>query len=345
MQKHYNLAVDFLRILAILAVVMIHTTILLIQTAHHDIATIPFTFFLNQMAIFAVPLFFLISGFVLELNYKNLDYKTYFKKRASRIIIPYVFWSFFYFLAFPATIPPHTSFLLLLLTGNTAYQLYFIPAIIVLYICFPVLHRYYSILSQKKVIIPCILIEILLQRVDYFFGPFPIGSVLRVTLLSFVLFPLGTIAAHHEEKIVSFTKKYFQEITCGVIFLAILIAFQGWYLYAVSKNLQAIYSQYNVFVIPYTLLIAVTFFCIFSNKEKYKNVLMKLSKLSFFVFFIHVAIIYMFWDYFKPFFLETQSSFVNNALFSLFFFLFVTMMSFLIADLFHRIPKLTRLTG
>jgi len=46
--------------------------------------------FLNQIARFAVPMFFMISGFVLELNYDgNTGFWQYLKKRFSRIFIPY----------------------------------------------------------------------------------------------------------------------------------------------------------------------------------------------------------------------------------------------------------------
>lgn len=345
MQKNYNLSVDVLRILAILAVILIHTTVTMIQAMGHKIALIPFTFFLNQLAIFAVPLFFLISGFVLELNYQNLSYLTYFKKRAAKIIIPYIFWSIFYILAYPKTISIHSSFFYLLLTGKAAYQLYFIPSIIILYLFFPILHTYYNFLQKKWLLGTLIVLEVIVQIYDYYYGPFSIGNTLRVSVLSFVMFPIGMIAAHHEEKIQSFTKKHFILLSMLPLLLICLIFTQSWYQYTVLRNAQAIYSQYNPLIIPYTLSIAAIVFFLCSYIQKYRNIIMRLSKLSFFVFFIHVAIIYTFWGMFKPFFLQTESSFWVTVGFSLFFFMFVSCISFLIADLMHRIPKLSKITG
>lgn len=345
MQKHYNVAIDVLRILAILAVILIHTTITTIQAADHEIATIPFTFFLNQIAVFAVPLFFLISGFVLELNYKALHYGNYFKKRATRIIVPYIFWSVFYIFAYPATIPKHTSFLYLLLLGKAAYQLYFIPAIILFYLLFPLLHKYYTFISQKKVLFFLLILELFLQIYDYFFGPFSIGNALRVTILSFVMFPLGMLAAHHEQAIYEITKKYIWYFLLVLLLLITIITIQDWYYFTIAKKFQGIYSQYSIWIIPYTLTLAAIVFFLTAKQERYKQIILKLSKLSFFVFFIHVAIIYTFWNVAEPLFIQTEKSLFGNLLFSLCFFFFVTGLSFFIADLIHRIPKISKLTG
>lgn len=345
MTKRYSLGIDGLRVLAILAVVLIHTSILSIQAIGHDISRIPLTYFLNQIGIFAVPLFFLISGFVLELHYKDRDYLTYFKKRTSRILIPYIFWTCFYFWAYPQTIPKNTSFFFLLLTGKAAYQLYFIPAIILFYLLFPLLHKYYSVITNKSVMLVLFILEIVLQAYDYFYGPLSTGNVIRVTLLSFIMFPFGMIAAHHEEKIFNFTKKHSIPLFITTVVVLGCILAEGWYYYLMTQKPQAIYSQYNAFVIPYTILIGLLFFSLFSQVDRLKPVIMRLSKLSFFVFFIHVSIIYTFWNILKRVSIQTQSSTIDNFIFTLFFFLFVSGMSFLIADLTHRIPYLSKITG
>lgn len=51
--------------------------------------------FIHSVFIFAVPLFFMISGaMLLEFN-KKYSLKTYFSKRISKTVIPYIFWSAF----------------------------------------------------------------------------------------------------------------------------------------------------------------------------------------------------------------------------------------------------------
>jgi uncharacterized membrane protein len=159
------------------------------------------------------------------------------------------------------------------------------------------------------------------------------------------MFPLGMILSHHKEKVIRFTEKHLIGLIVVLVLLMVAIPLQGYYYYTWTTNAQAIYSQYNTFIIPYTLLITILCFYFFSTKDTYRKTLIKLSTLSFFVFFIHVAIIYTFWRVLEPFFIQSQNYFLGTAFFSLFFFFFVTGMSFLLADLFHRIPKLSKLTG
>ena len=94
----HDSSIDFLRLISILAVVMIHTTTRTIEASANNLAGFPLTFILNQLSRFAVPLFFLISGFVLELNYSyHSSYFVYLRKRLSRVLFPYLFWSAIYY--------------------------------------------------------------------------------------------------------------------------------------------------------------------------------------------------------------------------------------------------------
>ncbi len=51
--------------------------------------------FIHSFFIFAVPLFFMISGAMLLDFNKKYDLKTYFSKRITKTVIPYIFWSIF----------------------------------------------------------------------------------------------------------------------------------------------------------------------------------------------------------------------------------------------------------
>ena len=85
--KQYVKSIDSLRILCILAVLLIHTSTRTLETAKFDLTGFPLTIFLNQIARFAVPLFFIISGFVLETNFdQSSGYISFLKKRFSKII-------------------------------------------------------------------------------------------------------------------------------------------------------------------------------------------------------------------------------------------------------------------
>src|SRR5260221_14613224 len=93
----YDNAIDFLRVISILAVVMIHTTTRHLEITHYDLVNNSFTLLLNQISRFAVPLFFMVSGFALEISYSPIGVKKYFKKRVGRILFPYLICSFIYY--------------------------------------------------------------------------------------------------------------------------------------------------------------------------------------------------------------------------------------------------------
>src|SRR3990167_4455719 len=96
--KERNYTVDFLKLIAIIAVIVIH-----VSTAFLDRST-PFSFsfdlllFINQLSRFAVPLFFAVSGYLLAAHYKEVAHPLNFYKRRARILIPYFVWTLIYFL-------------------------------------------------------------------------------------------------------------------------------------------------------------------------------------------------------------------------------------------------------
>jgi surface polysaccharide O-acyltransferase-like enzyme len=134
-------SIDSLRGLAILAVLLIHTTTRSLEASNFNIVGFSWTLFLNQITRFAVPLFIIISGFVLELSYHEESYWLFIKKRFSKIFVPYTLWSIFYYLLIYNQ--NHDSFIRVILTGNASYQLYFIPTLCIFYITFPILHKIY----------------------------------------------------------------------------------------------------------------------------------------------------------------------------------------------------------
>src|SRR5258706_1378582 len=166
-QKVYNATIDMLKVIAILAVICIHTTTRTLEASSFDLQKVPLTLFFNQASRFGVPLFFMLSGFVLELNYPyHISYLSYLKKRLSKIFIPYVFWSAIYFYL---VYREHTeNFLIALISGNASYQLYFIPSLLIFYIIFPIIHTHYKIITRTSIIITLGILQVCLLYYDYY---------------------------------------------------------------------------------------------------------------------------------------------------------------------------------
>lgn len=346
MKRPYVLSADVLRLLAILAVILIHTTTRTLELSHYELQKIPVTFFLNQLGIFAVPLFFLISGFVLGLHNTNIHYLQFLKKRIFRIIIPYIFWSMFYFFVYPKAHDQNESFIYLLLTGNASYQLYFIPTIIIFYFLFPFISRSLNFFSKKSSIVFLAVSEVILLIKDYYIHEFYLESCIRVALLAFVFFIFGVLASQYQDKILIWIKKYLFYIPF-LLFGVVIFAFsESWYLYEQTKNIHYFYSQFHPIVLPYTLLVAAGIYYVFSIKEYGKKYITLFSKLSFFVFFVHVSVIYTVWYPIEDgLFSQAKLFLFGEIVYELLFFLVVSTLSFLIAYIIHKLPYVSKITG
>jgi len=135
---------DLIRAAAALAVIAIHVT-----AGYMDS---PLAYTWNHLVRFAVPLFIIISGFLLAWSdHDSLDFSTpaFYRQRLHRILVPYILWTIIYCLLnfYLLRLLNHPLLLLTtlgkaLLMGNACYHLYFIPIILQLYLLYPWLRRW-----------------------------------------------------------------------------------------------------------------------------------------------------------------------------------------------------------
>lgn len=144
---------DYLRFIASLAVIGIHVsgkgTYVLGNAldANSSIFTIAAT--IDSCLRFAVPIFFMISGALVFLK-SEMDIPTFYYQRAKRIIIPLLFWALFYSFAFNKgySLQEHIKQVLL---GNAFYHLWFLYAVIGLYLIAPVFYQFLKHSSKKDI--------------------------------------------------------------------------------------------------------------------------------------------------------------------------------------------------
>lgn len=130
---------DLLRSIATLAVIGIHIT------AAYALVT-EAGYLGNQLTRFAVPLFIIMSGYLLyytDLNGHYTNIKDFYIKRFDKILWPYILWTLFYVLLTSyiarnlltglKNLPSH------LLWGSGFYHLYFVVIIIQMYLLYPCL--------------------------------------------------------------------------------------------------------------------------------------------------------------------------------------------------------------
>lgn len=132
---------DLFRLIAATAVVIIHLTASAIGkyqqgSTHQLIVT-----FINGAALFAVPAFIFASAYTFMVVYKGktIALGSFFKKRVATLFVPYLAWSFVYYLiqvkisSQPLSI---VSFGKCILLGTAFYHLYFMPIIFQYYLLF-----------------------------------------------------------------------------------------------------------------------------------------------------------------------------------------------------------------
>ena len=136
---------DYLKAFCALSVILIHITALYIDHSRPG-------YYLNQLVRYAVPMFIVISGALLQVSQQNkkMTYGSFLTRRFNKILIPYLIWTAVYMLyslrnsldTVSADVP---GFLLDLgkriLLGTGYSHLYFVIIILQLYLLFPLLKK------------------------------------------------------------------------------------------------------------------------------------------------------------------------------------------------------------
>ena len=341
----YNPAIDLLRFISILAVILIHTVTRTLEVTGYILDQTPMAFILHQIFRFAVPLFFMISGFVLELNHDNhASYWQYLKKRLSKIFVPYVFWSAIYFYFIYTQHGP--DFISALIYGSASHQLYFIPAILIFYLVFPLFHKLYKILANKWVLIIFGLVQLYLLYADHYLHSVHLFYPIGVGLYNFYVCIIGMKASHHHDEIIAWVKKNLCLLSAITLSLAVILILTARIMYSKTGDIGYFYSNWRPQVLLYTLAFAALFYYLLSKIKINLQLIKELSGLSFLVFFIHIIVLEQVWRLWaSPLFVATNNQVGQTLWYDPAFFLIVTTLSFLGAYALHQFPYLKKLTG
>ncbi|MGD8188711.1 acyltransferase [Brevibacillus ginsengisoli] len=139
---------DLVRAFAALSVIAIHVTA-------GYVATNQFGYVWNQLMRYAVPLFIMLSGFLLfyvDQGRAPVTYGHFIRVRFKKVIIPYVLWTLIYFLYNSRhhlsgwiqnePVKPLIIYLKHLITGTGHVHLYFLLITVQLYLVYPLLKRW-----------------------------------------------------------------------------------------------------------------------------------------------------------------------------------------------------------
>lgn len=233
----------------------------------------------------SVPLFFMLSGALLLT--RNEPAVIFYKKRASKIVIPLIFWSYVYLLYRKYYVGESTISLspLTIIDGPVYYHLWFLYSLLSIYIFIPML-RYYAINATNQVKAFVLLLWFFSQSIQPFayviglnlFSAIDVGFITR--FIGFAL--LG-------EFLVTTNKAINWKLLLGG-FIASTSA-TAFMTYRVSMHSGAANETWFQYHSPMVIASAI---CLFMLLGRFKNInppAIKLaSKLSFGIYFIHIII-------------------------------------------------------
>jgi surface polysaccharide O-acyltransferase-like enzyme len=162
--KKRELYSDILKIIAIFLVVVIHVMALYrdkyfyTNGKYYALLT-----FVDSFTRIAVPIFFMITG-TFMLSKTTEKYSDYFKKRIPKLLIPFFLISIFYYIYECNKVGASLSikdFILAFLNGSIKYHLWYMYAIILIYLIIPFLQVLVQNLDRKKLLYLIIIIFIL----------------------------------------------------------------------------------------------------------------------------------------------------------------------------------------
>jgi len=175
--SNYSIGADLIRILGGLGVVFIHVSdSFILFPDYHGGLSWWIIFFLNTITKVCVPLFVMISGYLLLDIEKSYEANTFFRKRVLRVGIPFVFWTILFFIWQAVWVHKTITlpyFIDSILRSNLGY-LYFMVIIFEIYLIAPVIRAYVGNATKKNqayLLIGSFLLTALVLAINRFYPP------------------------------------------------------------------------------------------------------------------------------------------------------------------------------
>jgi surface polysaccharide O-acyltransferase-like enzyme len=288
--------INYLRILAICLVIFLHCVSPFITNAVlYGTRSYWFCLITNEIARTGVPLFFMISGYLLLGSEKTLSIGDFYKRRLSRILIPLLFWNIAYYLYYGIYGDGSLDikvFLSELLYNGTAYHLWYVYTLFGIYLMAPFLKRIVAACTENQVWLFMLIImftgtlrpivNMVVPIYVHLFDPLMEGYI--------AYFVLGYILGTYLQERKHRYYLYFLGLFGGILGI-------------VGNHLSSFYNHINLvfnggYTINHFLLASALFVLIreinWLNLPRVKKFGSNASKLTFGVYFIHVMVMEMF---------------------------------------------------
>jgi len=288
MSRRYSL--DLFRLLAALGIIIIHIS----YQSHPLLNTIGYhqwiiTNAMGWLFIWGTPVFIMISGSLLLSSSTALSPGLFYKKRASKLLLPFLFWSLTYFI-----LKYHhfdlSLFLSEMLGNGTYYHLYFLNALVGLYLLTPLI-KHYLPPSQLKYLVPLLL---LLSAVYHFstvfMGWIKVNNILIWYIPYLGYYLAGWWLSHPlNPKFI----KLFLLVPIAISFISIYFSRQLVFVFSDYDQGRILVNRLSLTTMILSLFIFKLIYSLNITRPVLQQKLLFLSDKSFGVYLIHPLIIFL----------------------------------------------------
>jgi len=277
---------DAIKVLAILAVVLIHSASTPLYTTTPDDTLFMYANLLDSISRFCVPVFFMASG--AAILSRDYEIGEFYRKRFSKIIPVLVFWALVY-LAFRVFVKgEHIGVLqaaMMFFDGHVYYHLWFLYVIVILYLLSPFMRRLVVSLSREEASVlfgVWFAIAVLLPHVEAVSG-LKFGFVYKEFGAYSGYFILGYYLSRAEFKRPLVSVAVFAVSSLAIFYLTGLLSLE-------KGELVGTFYDYSS---PLVFLQGVSIFLLFKSLDSAKSFeyIAKLSPLVFGVYLLHPLVL------------------------------------------------------
>lgn len=351
----YNISVDFIRVLAIIGVVAIHTFNSVYERPDFfNGLTWWFSIVVNSASRICIPLFIMISGYLLI--GKDEPFKIIFKRIINRLIVPLFAWTIITYVASnPESISDIFTFTFYsrFFSGNV-YYFYFLIILTGLYFVLPLLTNYVnnsSTKAQKFLGISFLMVGVIETAEEYFIRTCSVENSFTKWVPFTGFFLMGYLIGTNKIKVKN--KKYLYMIYLIGLFLTVIF---NYYFYSQGSvkiqqvNYPGCLSHYSDYYLSFNVVImALTAFTFLINiklkmfKHNFiKKAIYDLARASFGIYLIHLFIVSI-WDNWLR--LTVDNTSLPLFAYLIVKFLGVFIISYLIIVFVKKVPILKKLIG
>ncbi len=305
---------DYLRVIAILGVLAIHVAAAYV-TLYMKIPMIQWeaSVVFNGLVRWCVPIFFMVSGALL-LGRKEEPLGIFFKRRANRILLPFIIWSIGYYIWrqyfwYDGTLDVQ-QFGILFLNNGVYYHLWYLYALIGIYLVVPVFNVFVN--HAKLHLVGYLSLVWFIVYCGFRYFGYQVGSVVPefFTLSNYV----GMIFVGYYFSRVELSKAWRWAIYIAGVLGAILTIQQTFSLTKAQGAFTSYAMQYeSPFVMATAVALFVWFRYVIGHRQQHNpdfkpsKLILMISRLSFGIYLLHVALL----DVIRTYFHEAGEIYIN----------------------------------